>query len=503
MSDGMITVTLNGKEYKVESGTCLGQLAAHEGATAMICGGHGKCGKCFGIVTGAVSAATGHEKLMLGEKFKNGVRLLCRTYAEGDCTVTTGSVDAAQIREDGDLPAHEHRPCFSGYGVAADVGTTTVAARLYRADGTLLSSKTALNPQRAFGADVISRMEAALSGRAGELSALITGALSDLTAELARDAGITSGEIDGAVITGNTVMLHLLTRTDPEPLTHAPFEAKRLFGETVAAKELGIEALPENTPVYLSPCVSAFIGADTVTAIASSEFDKGEGVAVLTDIGTNGETVLRYEGGILACSTAAGPAFEGAGIEMGMGGLPGAIDRVAAKPDGSYDVSVIGGGKPAGICGSGIVDALAAFTDTGAIDETGYMENDHVTLARPVFLTQKDVRAAQLAKSAIHAGIRTLLHAAGIGCGAVDKLYIAGGFGSYLDVNNAGKIGLIPPELAPKVVVLGNAALSGASLLLLCEPKRKEYEAVCRKIRLVELAGNPVFVREYTERMTF
>ena len=160
----MITVTLNGKEYKTEPGICLGQLAAREGAVAMICGGHGKCGKCRGTVSGAVSAPTGLEERILGEKLKEGVRLLCRTYAEGNCTVTTETDGAARIRGDGDLPPHEHRPCFSRYGVAADVGTTTVAVRLYGADGSLLSSKSALNPQRAFGADVISRMEAALSG---------------------------------------------------------------------------------------------------------------------------------------------------------------------------------------------------------------------------------------------------------------------------------------------------------------------------------------------------
>ena len=195
----MITVTLNGKEYKTEPGICLGQLAAREGAVAMICGGHGKCGKCRGTVSGAVSAPTGLEERILGEKLKEGVRLLCRTYAEGNCTVTTETDGAARIRGDGDLPPHEHRPCFSRYGVAADVGTTTVAVRLYGADGSLLSSKSALNPQRAFGADVISRMEAALSGKAAELAALIGGSLSGLINGLARDAGISPSDIDGAV----------------------------------------------------------------------------------------------------------------------------------------------------------------------------------------------------------------------------------------------------------------------------------------------------------------
>lgn len=499
----MITVKINGKEYKAEPGVCLGQLAAREGAVAMICGGHGKCGKCRGTVSGAVSAPTGLEERILGEELRNGVRLLCRTYAEGDCEVTTYTQTSAQIRGDGDLPPHEHAPSFSEYGVAADIGTTTVAVRLYGRDGSLLASESSLNPQRAFGGDVISRMEAALSGKADELAALIRDCLSALISRAANDAGIPPEKIDGAVIAGNTVMLYLLTLTDTELLTHAPFEAKRLFGETLTASKLGITALPPDAEVYIPPCVSAFVGADTTSAVTSSGLAGKDGVSVLTDIGTNGETVLKYGGGMLACSTAAGPAFEGAGIEMGMGGSPGAIDRVKALPDGTYSVHVIGDTEPEGVCGSGLVDALAAFIDTEAIDETGFMEDDPVTLKAPVVITQNDVRAAQLAKSAIHAGIRTLLHTAGVSCGDVETLYIAGGFGSYLDVKNAGKIGLIPSELVPRVKVLGNASLSGASLMLLSLPVRRRCEETAKKIKLTSLAANPVFAEEYMERMMF
>ena len=170
---------------------------------------------------------------------------------------------------------------------------------------------------------------------------------------------------------------------------------------------------------------------------------------------------------------------------------------------GTLGVHVIGDVPPTGICGSGLVDALSALCEAGAIDETGYVEDDPVPVSSPVVITQNDVRAAQLAKSAIHAGIRTLLHTAGIGCENVDALYIAGGFGSYLDVKNAGRIGLIPSELVPRVRVLGNAALTGASLLLLSLPQRQKYEEEARKIKLVELASNPVFAAEYMERIMF
>ena len=500
----MITIILNGKKYEAEPGVCLGAFASENDNVPMVCGGHGKCGKCRGVVTGDVSGVTERERgILTAEELDRGVRLLCRTYAYGDCTVTTGAVSGGQIRVDGELPPHEHAPAFSSFGAAVDVGTTTIAARLYRKDGTQAAEKSVFNPQRSFGADVVTRMEAALAGHAASLADAVRGAICGLLSDMAAGAGTAAENIDGAVITGNTVMLHLLTLTDTEPLTHAPFAAKRLFGETVSASQLGLTALLPDTPVYLPPCVGAFVGADTVTALAASGMAENDGVFLMTDIGTNGETVLKYGGGMLACSTAAGPAFEGAGIGMGMGGAAGAVDRVRILPDGSLDVHVIGDTAPAGICGSGLVDALAALYDAGEIDETGYMENNPAVIASPVVITQNDVRAAQLAKSAVHAGIRTLLHTAGLDCGDVGTLYIAGGFGSYLDVKNAGKIGLIPAELVPRVSVLGNAALTGASLFLLSINERAKYENTVRGIKLVSLASNPVFVSEYMERMMF
>ena len=500
----MITIILNGKRYEAEPGICLGDFAAEKAGAALICGGHGKCGKCRGTVAGNVSEPTERERAVLtGDELRRGVRLLCRVRAYGDCTVTAGKPSDGQIRTDGELPAHEHVPAFSSYGAAVDVGTTTIAARLYRKDGTQAAEKSTLNPQRSFGADVVTRMEAALAGHAAALAAAVRGAVCELLCDMAAQAGADVRQIDGVVITGNTVMLHFLTLTDTEPLTHAPFAARRLFGETVSAASIGLDALLPDAPVYLPPCVSAFVGADTVTAVAASEMIDNDGVFLLTDIGTNGETVLKYGGEVYACSTAAGPAFEGAGISMGMGGTTGAIDRVRLLPDGALGIHVIGDVPPTGICGSGLVDALSALCETGAIDETGYIEDDPVQVAGPVVITQNDVRAAQLAKSAIHAGIRTLLHTAGIGCDSVDALYIAGGFGSYLDVKNAGRIGLIPSELVPRVRVLGNAALTGASLLLLSLPQRRKYGEAAEKIKLVELASNPVFAAEYMERMMF
>ena len=497
-------VRFNGKEYKTAGKTNLGDLLLRCGFGFMVCGGHGKCGKCRVKVKGAVSPVTETELSLLSpDEIENGVRLACRTFILGDCEVTAEEKTAARIRTDGFSGSYELMPAFKKYGYVVDIGTTTVAARLYGADGRLISSESALNPQSSFGADVISRMEAALRGSSAELSALIRKKIVCMVASMCEKAGIAPGDVDGAVITGNTVMLHFLTGTDTEPLTHAPFIADRLFGEVVRASDIGLGFDGCDCDIYLPPCVSAFVGADITSAYTAISDDIGGRTSLLVDIGTNGEAVLYGDGELFACSTAAGPAFEGAGISCGMGGSDGAIDGVSVGEDGSLHARVIGGGTPSGICGSGIVDAAAALLSLGIIDETGYLENGPAVIMPPVCITQNDVRAIQLAKSAIHAGLRTLVHTAGLDVSDVETLYIAGGFGSYLNVANAAAIGLIPAELKDRVKVVGNAALSGASMLLLCRGLREKCGLIASGCRIAELTTDPYFTEEYMERMLF
>ncbi len=505
MENKQITVTVNGQPYKCPVGTNLGTLLTEIGQGNMPCGGHGKCGKCLVTVLGTVNPPSESElHTLTAEEINKGIRLACRTAVFGDCSVITKGVsEKGQIRGDGEMPDFPLAPAFASYGAAVDIGTTTVAARLYDRDGRLLAEESDLNRQSAWGADVITRMEAAMAGNARRIAQVIRETVDRMLYNLAKKAGISADAIDGAVITGNTVMLHLLTNTDTEPLTHAPFRANRLFGETIPAGELGLTALSPETAVYLPPCAAAFVGADVITALLASDLCKSTETGLLIDIGTNGEMILRQKEKLYACSTAAGPAFEGAGISMGMGGQPGAIDRVWLTPDGSLDAHVIGDKAPAGLCGSGLVDAVACLLETETLDETGYLEDDPTVILSPVTITGQDIRAVQLAKSAIHAGMRTLLHAAGLSCGDVKTLCIAGGFGSYLDVKNAGRIGLLPEELVSRVRVIGNAALVGASMLLLSTELRPVCESMAREAEIVELASNPVFVAEYMERMLF
>ena len=493
-----ITATVNGKPKLAVCGITISELINGEKP----CGGHGKCGKCKVIARGELSEVTDAEKKHLtANELASGFRLACLTYALGDCEIETliERTDT-QIVTDGALPKLELNPSFSQYGVAIDIGTTTLAARLYDSKGNLLSESSCLNPQQAWGADVISRIEAALGGKAKDLAKSIRKALDEMLCELAEKANIELQAIDGVVITGNTVMLSLLTEESVESFSHAPFDAKRLFGETLTAGALELTSLNFDTAVYLPPCISAFVGADTTCAILATELTKKTEPAMLADIGTNGEMALWNNETLTVCSTAAGPAFEGVGISMGMRGAVGAIDKVTVK-DGSLHAHVIGEIEPKGICGSGLVDAVACMLDQEILDESGFLEDEPFTVQDPVTLTQKDIRMLQLAKSAICAGLMTLIQNEKLQPSDIKTLYIAGGFGNYLNMQSAAKIGLLPFELSKTANAVGNAALAGASMFLLNTNIQKESEKLIKRAAILDLSTNSIFSDLYMSGM--
>ena len=499
----MAQIVVNGKVYTKKPGSCLGDVLSDCGVMAMPCGKHGKCGKCRVVAQGALSPLSATEENLLSEEdIAQGVRLACCTYVLGDCVITFEEKREEQICTQGVMPSFAVMPMFSKYGVAIDIGTTTLAARLYAADGNLLSEDSCVNPQSAFGADVISRVEAALSGKEKELSQAIVKALDGIFLSLAEKAGVKAFEIDGVVLTGNTAMLYLLTQTSVLPLSRAPFTMDYAFGETRTAESFGFCALTPKTRVYIPPCLAAFVGADTVTAILASELCTQNATRLIVDIGTNGEMALWHRDYLWVCSTAAGPAFEGVGISMGMAGTAGAVDQVKIV-NGALCAHAIGEKAPVGICGSGIVDAVACLLDTEALDVSGYLEDETAIISSPVVLTQKDIRMVQLAKSAICAGLQTLLHEAGVSFDEVKDLLVAGGFGSYLHIKNACRIGLLPTELSEKVCVVGNAALMGASMLLLNQAFESDVKEMQNKTKVVELATNAFFMDAYIENMSF
>lgn len=488
-----INVTVNGRLMLTDAGLSISEIVNGEKP----CGGHGRCGKCKVFARGEISELTEAELNLLSEKeIGDGVRLACLTYALGDCEIKTlYKIEESQIVTSGDLPDFELKPAFEKYGVAIDVGTTTLAARLYDRKGRGIAEMSRINPQQKWGADVVSRIEASLDGKADLLAKTIRQALDGIIFDLAQLAHIETKEIDGAVITGNTVMLSLLTGEDVEPFSHSPFAVKRLFGETLTAEALELSNLETDTTVYLPRCISAFVGADTTCAIIATQLC-GENTAMLVDIGTNGEMALWHNGKLTVCSTAAGPAFEGVNIEMGMRGSIGAIDKVAVL-NGSPNAHVIGGGKPVGICGSGLVDAVSCMLDLEILDKSGYLEDEECIIEAPVRLTQQDIRMLQLAKSAICAGLLTLIESEGLTAKDIPTLYIAGGFGNYLNVHSASRIGLLPTDLAKNSKAVGNSALTGASMMLLNTEKRDGAGKLVQNAELLELSANPTFSDKY------
>lgn len=495
-----IKLTLDGKQISAEVGQTLSQIIKGD----LPCGGHGKCGKCKVVARGSLSAPSESEmRLLSADELARGLRLACSTRVLGECEIITLSEDRESVvLTDADLPSISLHPDFDRLGVALDIGTTTLAARLYSSDGELLSSAGDLNPQSSFGADVISRIEVSLASFGDELAALILSATDKLIHKLCAAAGRRADEIDSLVMTGNTAMLYFLTKSSPLTLSRAPFVADRLFGETLGARELGLCSLNPDTRVYLPPCISAFVGADTVCALLATELCDSQKTRMLVDIGTNGEMALIHGGRLFVCSTAAGPAFEGVGISSGMRGETGAIDKVSIV-NGALLTHTVGNTAARGICGSGIVDAAACMLELELMDESGFLEDGDVTLAEGVALTQKDIRALQLAKSAIYSGICTLARKCGIEPQGISALELAGGFGKYLNMQSATRIGLIPHELLGKTKVIGNAALAGASMLLLDVSLRKKSEEIAKRAEVVELAADPVFSELYMNSMMF
>ncbi len=448
------------------------------------CGRRGVCGKCAVEVRGSISEPNALED-------KAGARLSCQTMLFGDAEVILPEEKTISVLTDEDISNTEPKEQAAdsrdlSLGMAVDIGTTTLVTSIYDlSTGDCLLSSGRENPQCAVAADVMSRIQAALEGKLGLLHDLILNAIPA--------PGTAPYPIRKVVIVGNTAMLYFLTRKDPGSLSRAPFDADDLFGR--------FEEI-HGIPSFLPPCMNAFVGADITASVLASGMCRTPDTALLADIGTNGELALWKNGTLYVTSTAAGPAFEGAAISQGSLSVNGAIDRVWME-DGTLHTHVIGDISAKSICGSGLLDAVAVMLETGAIDESGAMNDDRFELAENVALLPKDIRQVQLAKSAIRAGIETLLASSGTDVSDIETFYIAGGFGSHLSPESAAEIGLVPPALEEKAFILGNAALKGAAEMLLHPEKILEAEAIAARSRHVDLGGNPLFNELFVEHMLF
>ncbi len=440
------------------------------------CGGTGKCGKCAAFL------------YKDGEEDKETKILTCQGYVEGDAELfIPRSKIVSKIRTEGAMPEYEFNPVSDGYGVAVDIGTTTLVLRIINLNtGEILPAVSIENPQRAIAADVINRIQAAIKGKSKLQQDLIQGTIRVLFEKALKLCEINESDIKSWVITGNTTMLYLYTGRIPLSLTQVPYTADCRFG------------FVENG-VYFPPCFGAYVGADIYTAILASDMVNQEGVNMLIDLGTNGELALYKEGKLTCCATACGPAFEGTGIECGGPATDGAIDHFWVE-NGEIKYSVIGDAAPTHMCGSAIIDAVAALLKTGHINETGRLDEDYY-VTDSIYVSKQDIRQIQLAKSAICAGILTLMSINDVKPGDINKFYVAGGFGAYLNLETAETIGLIPKEIIDNAVVIGNAALSGAILTLL--DKNAADELKLDNCECINLAATKEFSDLYIENMIF
>lgn len=448
------------------------------------CGGVGRCGKCTVLLEGAAVPA-------------------CRTVVDRDMTVSLPEAAAGRILAAGVDSWGILSPVRAGYLLALDIGTTTVVGYLLDGQtGGELACESRRNPQTAFGADVISRIRHALNGQMEALTEAIRGCVEEMTHSLCRTAGIRPGEIGVVSMVGNPAMQQLFLGISPENLARIPFAPVLTRAETAEAGNY----LPvwENAALLIVPDVSGFVGADTVACVLATRLDEQEEMTLLVDIGTNGEMVLGSRHRMTACSTAAGPALEGANIQFGMRGQTGAIDHVRME-NGQIKYSVIGGGEALGICGSGLIDAVAVALEAGWLNGRGKIQNGErvIRLTEDIFLTQEDIREVQMAKGAIAAGIGLMAAHLGISLGDIGKVYLAGAFGTYMDPASACRIGLLPAELEGKITAVGNAAGSGAKRLARSEAELAHVQALVSQIEFLELAAMPEFRRCFAQNMRF
>lgn len=418
--------------------------------------------------------------------------------------------EGMQILTDADIQVAQRA---DGFGVAVDIGTTTVAVYLWnREKGECVACASEMNAQAPKGVDVLSRIRYCADnadGR-GQLHGTITRQLDRMISSLARKETVLLKDIKFAVFTGNTTMLHLLAGLSPVSMGQLPFRPASQFGVAKPAGEIGLASL--SCDVYLPGCPGAFVGADIVTAMLAAGFDRKQETLLLMDIGTNGEMALLHDGKIHATSTAAGPAFEGAELSCGMAGVTGAISSVYAR-EGIIEYDVIGGGEAAGMCGSGVLDFTSLMVEAGAIDDTGAIIPGNpfllsieggavLALNKTVYLTQKDIRSIQAAKAAMAAGIFALSKAAGISLEQIDQTFIAGGFGNYMNIDSARRIGLVPPGIG-NVANIGNAAAAGAALLLFPKEYKTTADWLFCETACVDLGGDAYFTEKYVANIYF
>lgn len=480
-----------------------------------LCNGKGTCGKCTVKVLAGYAPVSKADKDFFSEKeLQEGFRLSCKCVPTEELLIEVELFTEESMKVLGVLKEKEEyfSLCERALILGIDIGTTTIAMCLADAvNGEILKEYLTVNKQRTYGADVISRIQAAVEGEGDNLQECIRQDLWKGIKALCSTDSVIPNQI---LIAGNTTMIHLLMGYPCNTLGVAPFlpyNIKRIESdvqEICGIKESNMKKLYP-VPVSILPGISAFVGPDIVADLLVCNMTSTDTVNVLIDLGTNGEMAVGNREKILVTSAAAGPAFEGGNITHGIASVPGAICGVEIDLEQGVQLKTIANAPPIGICGTGVIEIIYELLKSGRLDETGYLEEEEVILGqRPeggnISFFQKDVREFQLAKSAIRAGMETLLFRFGIKPEAVDRVYLAGGFGYHIPVKKAIGIGLFPESFAEKIQPIGNGSLNGALLygnLRAKEDSRMLTDRIIEKTTLVELATEPVFGELYMKYM--
>jgi uncharacterized 2Fe-2S/4Fe-4S cluster protein (DUF4445 family) len=486
-SAAVISVTIDGRSVSVPPGTTVLEAARRLSlGIESPCGGNGTCGKC-GVSIGGETA------------------LACQSAITAPVEITTEKKEdenkTLQILSGGSSFKYPLKPAYpDGCGIVIDIGTTTLVAELIElGGGRRLAGESRLNPQSVFAQDVLSRISyASEDDGLKTLQRELQSALNEMIADMRRSAG--GGAVREAVYSGNTAMLHIACGVNPSPLGKFPYDAPLECGRSVKADGLNIDG-----DIYLPPIISAFVGADITSGILASRLHERKETTLFIDIGTNGEIVLATDGRLTATSTAAGPAFEGMNIACGMRAARGAVERFEIDGDGTAVFSVIGGGEPTGICGSGLFDIASALVRSGIVGKSGRFTNGarQYDITDKVFITQKDIRQLQLAKGAVRTGIDALLRETGVDARGVDRVEIAGSFGYHLSERSLLDIKLLPPELEGRVHFVGNTSQAGGTAFLLNTDFREEMRRVVSEVRVIELAADENFQARFIASLGF
>jgi uncharacterized 2Fe-2S/4Fe-4S cluster protein (DUF4445 family) len=514
-----------GVRLELEAGASLEAALAPHGVE-FPCGAAGRCRGCrVRVLQGDLAVTPEMRAAFTPAELTAGWRLACRARVESPITLEVAQWETPVLSDDAALPFEP----ADGIGIAIDLGATTLAAQsVDLATGAVIGVETALNPQAAWGADVMSRIQFALDSGAAPLTAAIRETLGAMIARLPHGPAARL-----VLLAGNTAMHHLFCGRSVEPLAHAPFHPTEAGEARFSPADLNWN-LPASAEIRFLPCLGGFVGSDVLAGILATGIAEEHALAALIDLGTNGEIVVGCRGRLLCASTAAGPAFEAGRIRMGMRASTGAISHCAIR-DGRIECRVIGAAAPRGICGSGLVDAAAAGLDLGAILPSGRLAAGarEWTLVPPVALAQSDIRELQLAKGAVAAALELLLgkaHPAGrtpwsarsplappqppetapnpdappapAQVPALSTLHLAGAFGNYMNADSACRIGLLPR--GPRIVPAGNASLRGVKMALLAASRRDSAIAAIQAATAhIPLAELPQFADTFAAHMSF